>query len=576
MGTGFTIDTPLKVARFGISSVISLVDDVLIEQMRKYHSEHNSEAYFPILDQEEDRRARRITAYLNLLDRLIKRQVQKLQNAPFHPDSEITRYYEMLPEGPRKTLYCRMMSSRYPAEKARLEAQLRQWATPGTIDVNIMTKLDRDSYKAGAKLSAEHSDAMSALRGFAESNLESSLVFSAGLNARLYSYAAQFTDFLPNATGKLKKKIILKVSDYRSAAIQGKFLAKRGLWISEFRIESGLNCGGHAFATEGLLMGPILEEFYLNRQMLSEELYHHCNAALESRGKQPFMKQPDVRVTVQGGLGTAEEQNLLQSRYHVDGTGWGSPFLLVPEATNVDANHLQKLVNAKEGDVQLSDHSPLGVPFWVLVNSESEKARQNRIADGHPGSDCPKRYLALNSEFTTVPICPASHAYQRLKLKSIMNTEVSDQEKVQTIERALDKSCICHDLAGGAVLKNGIDPLATTAICPGPNIIHFKRIASLREMIDHIYGRTSLIGPSPRSHIFVNELRLYVEYLRKECRQNASLKSSRIAESLKMFRDNLLLGIEHYKHAADALLHGKEHFLQELDALTLEVNAIPV
>ncbi len=34
MGTGFTIDTPIKVAKYGISSVISLVDDVLIEQMR--------------------------------------------------------------------------------------------------------------------------------------------------------------------------------------------------------------------------------------------------------------------------------------------------------------------------------------------------------------------------------------------------------------------------------------------------------------------------------------------------------------------------------------------------------------
>ena len=31
VGTGFTIDTPLKVARYGISSVVSLVDDVLIE-----------------------------------------------------------------------------------------------------------------------------------------------------------------------------------------------------------------------------------------------------------------------------------------------------------------------------------------------------------------------------------------------------------------------------------------------------------------------------------------------------------------------------------------------------------------
>ena len=29
MGTGFTIDTPIKVAKYGISSVVSLVDDII-------------------------------------------------------------------------------------------------------------------------------------------------------------------------------------------------------------------------------------------------------------------------------------------------------------------------------------------------------------------------------------------------------------------------------------------------------------------------------------------------------------------------------------------------------------------
>ena len=62
MGTGFTIDTPLKVARYGVSSVIQIVDDVLIEQMRKFHSELAGESYEEIPDKAEDARARRITA----------------------------------------------------------------------------------------------------------------------------------------------------------------------------------------------------------------------------------------------------------------------------------------------------------------------------------------------------------------------------------------------------------------------------------------------------------------------------------------------------------------------------------
>jgi hypothetical protein len=38
MGIGFTIDTPVKVAHYGISSVMSLVDDILAEKMREFYS----------------------------------------------------------------------------------------------------------------------------------------------------------------------------------------------------------------------------------------------------------------------------------------------------------------------------------------------------------------------------------------------------------------------------------------------------------------------------------------------------------------------------------------------------------
>ena len=83
MGVGFTIDTPLKVARYGISSVVSLVDDVLIEQLREFHCRASGEPYEKIGDNDEDSRARRITEYLNLLDKLVKRQVSALRESPF-------------------------------------------------------------------------------------------------------------------------------------------------------------------------------------------------------------------------------------------------------------------------------------------------------------------------------------------------------------------------------------------------------------------------------------------------------------------------------------------------------------
>ena len=82
---------------------------------------------------------------------------------------------------------------------------------PGSIDVNIMTKLDKANYKGKEKLPTEFNDAHAALRGFANSNLESSIILSAGMNPRLYSYFEHFDDFFPNENGFLKKKIILKV-----------------------------------------------------------------------------------------------------------------------------------------------------------------------------------------------------------------------------------------------------------------------------------------------------------------------------------------------------------------------------
>ncbi|KKM87667.1 hypothetical protein LCGC14_1266610, partial [marine sediment metagenome] len=347
MGTGFTIDTPLRVARYGISSVISLVDDVLIEQIRKVHCEKEGEPYEPIIGPDEDLRARRITAYLNMVDRLVCAQVQALRASPFEPGSEITRYYELLPNSPLRRAYAEMLATTDQAAKARMQDDLRIRAVPGSIDVNIMTKLDRDTYRDGQKRPPEFADAMSALRGFADSTVRGGIVMSAGMNRRLYSYISQFEDFLPDECGDVKKGVIVKVSDFRSAMIQGRFLARRGLWVSEYRIESGLNCGGHAFATKGHLMGPILEEFKASRQTFAADLHKTYAKALAKAGR-TVTGPGDIRITVQCGLSTAAEDKLMREHYATDGTGWGTPFLIVPEVVYVEQDTLAKLAAARD------------------------------------------------------------------------------------------------------------------------------------------------------------------------------------------------------------------------------------
>jgi hypothetical protein len=391
MGLAFTVDTPLKVAHYGISSVISIVEDGLLEEMRKYYFNIYNIPYIAIKESEEDYRAKRITAYLNLIHYLVNEKIEAIKKEDFEEETDITRYFDLLPsESPLKKLYELMLETEDSEIKTSIQQKLRGSISAGSIDVNIMSKIDKVNFaKDGSELGKDFTDASAALRGFANSRLQSSVVFSAGYNPNLYAYTENYPDFYPGENNEINKKIILKVSDYRSAVTQGKMLAKKGLWVSEFRIESGLNCGGHAFATEGLLLGPILENFKENRDSLMAELFTICNNALAAKGKKQFTQMPSMKIAVQGGIGTSNENKFLIDYYQTNSTGWGSPFLLVPEATNVDAETLAQLSSANPEDYYISNASPLGVPFNNFRKSTSEQQRLERIAKGRPGSPLP-------------------------------------------------------------------------------------------------------------------------------------------------------------------------------------------
>ena len=576
MGLGYTIDTPLKVARFGISSVVSIMEDTLVERMREFHCRLEAEPYVPIADADIDHRAKRITAYLNLLNRIVTRQVETLRAGPFEQGGELDTYFELLPSSsPARSLFRRMRSLEDGEEKRALQDGLRKAVVAGAVDVNIMTKCDRTNHDgAGEPLPPEYADARAALRGFALSELSASVVFSAGLNPRLYTYCEAFEDFFPDEHGHLRKTITLKVSDYRSAAVQGRFLAKKGLWISEFRVESGLNCGGHAFATDGLLLGPILEEFRAKKAALAAELLELCNSALAQKGRTPFPQAPRARITVQGGIGTACEDAFLIAHYEVDGTGWGSPFLLVPEVTNVDEDTLRQLAAATPEDYVLSDASPLGVPFNNFRKSSSEEQRKERIAKGRPGSPCYKKFLAFNTEFTSEPICTASRQYQRLKLAELRGRELSPEAFRHESDLITRKECLCEGLGAGALLTHAIDPphkLTAVSICPGPNLAYFSRVCSLRDMIDHIYGRGNVLNRLRRPHMFINELRLYVDYLKNEIAKSVEALPIKHARHLETFKTNLFAGIAYYRN-----LPPLAGMLEELGTLELAVMNLTI
>mgnify|MGYP006896870905 FL=1 len=585
MGVGFTIDTPVKVSHFGISSVISLVDDGLAERMRKFYCDKNDFSYSEIDNNQEDYRAKRLTAYLNLINLIVSKNFKNLQKESFNAGTNLTKYFEMLPDSSQlKKAYRLMFQEKDENIKASLQKELKAGLVPGSIDVNIMTKIDKDNYtKKGEKLPTEFNDAHAAVRGYANSNLKASgLVLSAGLSPRLYSYLSNFNVFFPDENENLGKKIILKVSDYRSALVQGKFLAKKGIWISEYRIESGLNCGGHAFATNGFLMGPILEEFKQNKSELIREVHGILNEALSLSGKPTLSKPLDLKITAQGGFGTAKEHHFLLNYYNLDKIGWGTPFLLVPEAVNVDDNTLEKLLNAGKDDLYLSNTSPMGIPFNSLKDSSKDLERDAKIKKGKPGSSCPNQFLKLfNKEFTDRPICTASRQYQKLKIKELDAKDISKEQHSREYNKITEKSCICTGLVTTPYINHGL--LKSTdgdsvSVCPGPNLAYFSKKSTLSEMVNHIYGKINLLNDTYRPNLFVKELGIYVDYLKNEIEESVETINGRKLKYFEEFKTNLLSGIDYYDTLVNEMKEESEIYKnkmkEELEKTVSQIHSI--
>jgi len=556
MGTGHSIDSPIRVAHLGINSVISVVDDLLLEKIRKHYCNEFNLPYKNIPRSSLDGRAERVTAYLETVQQIVSEKFESVKNLPLFENNIKDQYFSLLPESnPLKEAYHAILSITDNKSRQSAEQKLTDQMTPGLIEVNIMAKVDSLKLdKDDNPMSPEYSDASAALRGFAESTLDSALVLSAGFNPRLYSYIADFKDFYRDQTGKIKKKIVLKVSDFRSALIQGKFLAKKGLEVAEFRIESGLNCGGHAFASDGFLLPVLLQEFREKREQLADTFRPMVKSFYESQGWDYPVEAGEgsaPAITVQGGIGTHGELTRLIEDFGMDSTGWGSPFLLVPEATCVDVTTSILLENAEEEDLYLSNVSPLGVPFNNIRGSGSELHTRELADKGKPGSKCPKGYLVSNTEFTENPICTASAQYQLLKINQIEESDADREEKEKHKNRVMEKTCLCTNLGTGSLIRLGIQKpsYGRQAICPGPNIAWFNRSYKLEEMVDHIYGRAESLVPEHRPHMFAKELVMYVDYI-KELADQTDPDSPEMRKLGKM-RNNLLKGMDVCLEIAD-------------------------
>lgn len=573
LGVGYSIDTPINVAHYGISSVISLVDDTTIENMREFYSKKFDIPFQAISKKVEDFRAKRIASYLNLVDEIVKRKVQELKDSATKASDEFEKYVAMLPD------FSVIKSKFNLAEKGHHAAdELTKWINEklqvGSIDVNIMTKLDKVNSKDGVELPIEYNDAHAALRGFATSNLSSSLVLSAGMSPRLYSYIENFEDFFPDKNGNIKKKIILKVSDFRSAFVQGKMMSAKGLWISEYRIESGVNCGGHCFPTNGILFGPILEEFKQNKDKLYETCITAYKSALEAKGHVQPNKTPVIKITAQGGVGTSEEHNMLLDYFELDSVGWATPFMLVPEVISIDTETLGILAKAKEDDLVYSGLSPLGVPFNTVKGVSMSLYKKELVKAGKAGATCTKGFLKYNTEYTEKPICTSSRQYQTIKLKELSDMNLPDEEYQKAYNKIVERECLCKGLSTSTLLSKNLEvkPDYKVTCCPGPNLAYFSKVSTLKEMVDHIYGRINLLDNRPRPHMFLKELGMYLDIFKE--RMEEFLKdpeNQKEKKNLKSFQENLFDGINYYK---SFFAEKKKEVIDDMEKMLLKYSVI--
>ncbi|WP_027075487.1 hypothetical protein [Maribacter antarcticus] len=158
-----------------------------------------------------------------------------------------------------------------------------------------------------------------------------------------------------------------------------------------------------------------------------------------------------------------------------------------------------------------------------LKGNTKDVEKAKRIANGKPGSTCPKKFVALNKDFKEKGLCTASRQYQAAKLKELESQELSKSEFEYQYNKITEKSCTCVGLVTAALLAYNLDTKVEgdgVSICPGPNMAYFSKITSLADMIDDVNGRTNVMSPTDRPNMFVKELQIYLQYYKEQIEEH--------------------------------------------------------
>ncbi|MEO8794676.1 MAG: hypothetical protein ABI390_04360, partial [Daejeonella sp.] len=101
---------------------------------------------------------------------------------------------------------------------------------------------------------------------------------------------------------------------------------------------------------------------------------------------------------------------------------------------------------------------------------------------------------------------------------------------------------------------------------------------TLDEMVKHIYNKLDLLPQSERSHMFINELDLYIDYLQKYLDNHKNAMDARKLKYSESFKKQLQNGIEYYEQILPVMSFPDQakrtKMLNELNAATFRLESI--
>jgi hypothetical protein len=196
------------------------------------------------------------------------------------------------------------------------------------------------------------------------------------------------------------------------------------------------------------------------------------------------------------------------------------------------------------------------------------------VKEGKAGTLCTKGFLKYNTEYTEKPICTSSRQYQTLKLKELEELNLPKEEYQMAFNKIVEKECLCKGLSTSTLISKEIEVKSDFKVtaCPGPNLAYFSKVSTLKEMVDHIYGRINLLDDRPRPHMFLKELGMYLDIFKERVEEFLkNPENQKEKKNLKSFQVNLFDGINYYK---TLFAEKKKEVINELEAMLQKYSVI--